>query len=118
MVEGRGQGKERGEDQGAEIMIEEGATVEGAGVEIEIEEIEAETGQRGREERGPGGRTSIGGGKKEIGRIEGEGREKGKGKERRRWLGSCERKRGKLRRKEETMRKGEPRERKGTVKWG
>merc|ERR1712083_502225 len=97
-------------------MIEEGATVEGAGVEIETEGIEAETEQRGREERGPGGKTSIGEGKKETGRIEGEGRENGKGKGRRRWLESCERKRGKLRRKEETTRKGEPRERKGTEK--
>merc|ERR1711909_136660 len=33
------------------------------------------------------------------------------------WLGSCERKRGKLKRREERERKGELRERKETVKW-
>merc|ERR1711909_21169 len=79
------------------------------------DDSEEETSRR--EERGPGGKTNIGEGKKEKGKIEGEGREKEKGKERRKWLGSCERKRGKLKRREEMMRKGELRERKETVKW-
>merc|ERR1712179_39382 len=47
-----------------------------------------------------GGKTNIGEGKKEKGKIEGEGRKKGK-----------------LKRREEMMRKGELRERKETVKW-
>merc|ERR1719320_1713288 len=53
-----------------------------------LEGIEEETGQKGREGRGPGGRRSTGGGKKEKEKIGEEGSEKGKGKEKRKWLGS------------------------------
>jgi len=86
MGEDPGPGREQDEGLEAETMIEEEDIVEEAGVEKEEIEVVIELNVKGG--RGLGEKMSIGGGKKERGKSENDGNERGREKERRKWLGN------------------------------